>query len=329
MTCISPKIAWRWKFMPLKAKYDEKLYDRFNRIHFNQYPLRREKDIEVLKIPCGKCIGCRLDYANSWSTRLYLERKQWQKACFITLTYNDENLPKDKMLHERDMTLFLKRLRKAEKGFETWINPKTGKEENPIRYLYCGEHGTKNGRPHFHIALFNYCPDDLKYYKKSDGSGEPLFTSAKIYKLWGKGFCPIGEMTYESACYIARYVQKKAYSEQKNDEFIRMSRMPGIGIGEWIKNKNMIKKTGNVLVRIKNEVKPKKIPRYFEKLWENENWYTLQKYKNEIKEKALKNAIEERKAHSTSAPIDNRPEIALETKKTNLINKAKLLLRKL
>ena len=82
-------------------------------------------------------------------------------------------------------------------------------------------------------------------------------------------------------------------------------------------------------MKIKNQVKPKKIPRYFEKLWERENWYTLQEHKNKIKEKALKNAVEERKAYSTSAPIDNRPEIALNTLKTNLTNKAKLLLRKL
>ena len=329
MTCIEPKQAWRWKRMPIQAKYDEKMYKRFNQIHFTPYPIKCEKEIEILKIPCGKCIGCRLDKANEWATRMYLERKKWKHACFITLTYNDKNLPKEKKLCERDMTLFLKRLRKAETGIEEWKNPKTGKIEKPIRYLYCGEYGTKNFRPHYHIALFNYIPNDLKYYKKSDGSGEPLYTSAKIYKIWGKGFAPIGEMTYESACYIARYVQKKAYQEEKNDEFIRMSRMPGLGISEWIDNKSMIKKTGNILVKIKNAVKIKKIPRYFEKLWEEENWYTHQDYKNKTKEKGILSAIEQKKQYSTGNIIDNRPEIALNTLKTNLTNKAKLLLRKL
>lgn len=329
MTCIKPKTAWRYTYMPLKAKYDQETYDRFNKLHFNKFntKLLDDKKIELIEIPCGSCIGCKLDKANEWATRMYLEKKQWKNACFITLTYNEKKLPKDKKLHERDMQLFLKRLRKAEKGIEEWINPKTKKQEKPIRYLYCGEYGTKNNRPHYHIALFNYIPNDLKPYKKSDGSGEQLYTSTKIYKIWGKGFCPIGQMTYKSACYIARYVQKKIGTG--SDEFIRMSRMPGLGITEWENNKTMLKKTGNVIVNIDNKVKSKKIPRYFEKLWKQENWFTHADYKNKIKEKAVLNAIQQKNTYTCGGSIDNRKEIALNTKKTDLMQKAKLLKRKL
>lgn len=328
MTCLEPKLAWRYKYMRIEAGKDEKLHKEMNRLHFGKMP-NDTGGIEILDIPCGKCLGCRLDKANEWAVRMYLESKRWKNACFITLTYNEQNLPKDKKLHPRDITLFLKRLRKAEKGIEVWTNPKTHKEEQPIRYLYCGEYGTKTKRPHYHMALFNYIPNDLKFYKTSNGSDEKLYISQKIQKLWGKGFTPIGQMTYQSACYIARYVQKKAYSNEKTDEFIRMSRMPGLGISEWTDNKNMLKKTGNILVNIKNAIKIKQLPRYFKKLWEAEDWYSFEEYRNNIKEKGKINAVERLKQYSTSHCIDDRREIALHTLKNDLEAKAKLLVRKL
>lgn len=82
---------------------------------------------KAVMIPCGKCEGCLIDKSNSWSTRCMLEAKNWPKNCFITLTYNNKNLPKNRTLVKKDLQNFWKRLRKTQEG--------------PIRYLACGEYG--------------------------------------------------------------------------------------------------------------------------------------------------------------------------------------------
>ena len=188
-----------------------------------------------------------------------MESKGWTKNCFVTLTYNnalDEsgktNLPineKVKMtLKKKDLQDFMKRLRYYEKGNQYWENPKNKKLEQPIRYFACGEYGPTNGRPHYHMALFNYMPTDLKPYKKNH-NGDMLYMSPTLQKIWGKGFVIIGHLTPESASYIARYVQKKAYGydnkhyEKKGleGEFVETSRKGGIAY-QLIEDKEQFKK---------------------------------------------------------------------------------------
>ena len=128
-------------------------------------------------IPCGKCIGCRLDKANDWATRCTAEAKQWKTNCFITLTYNDEKIPKNNSLRKKDLKDFWKRLRYYHKGIEKryW----KGKEEYPIRYFSCGEYGGQTGRPHYHAGIFNWKPTDLKLYK-TNIQGDKLYTSEEL-----------------------------------------------------------------------------------------------------------------------------------------------------
>lgn len=191
--------------------------------------------VQEIKLPCGQCIGCRLEKSRDWATRIVLEQKFHEESCFITLTYNDINLPPNRSLCQRDVTLFLKRLRK-------WVDEiSPGKK---IRYFYCGEYGGKTQRPHYHVCLFGMDFSDVdekgcfkykRFYKYTE-NGDILWISKELEKLWGKGFCPFGGLTFDSAAYTARYVLKKingALAEDhykgRNPEFICMSRMPGIG----------------------------------------------------------------------------------------------------
>lgn len=168
-------------------------------------------DLEV-KIPCGKCIGCRLEHSRKWAIRCVHEAQMHTKNCFLTLTYNDENLPEDGSLNKRDIVLFLKKLR--------------DKYGPNIRFFQAGEYGevcktcglhrTKCncekyiptiGRPHHHVLLFNHSFDDMVIHSRKKGI--PLYTSESLQKLWKKGFSTIGEVTFESAAYTARYCLKK------------------------------------------------------------------------------------------------------------------------
>jgi hypothetical protein len=140
---------------------------------------------------------------------MILERHQHEDACFVTLTYNDENLPQGGTLVPRDPTLFLKKLRKAIEG--SAIN---------LRYDLVGEYGDETQRPHYHLALY--------------GLGEKH--KELIQSKWSLGFTLVGSLTIDSAQYIAGYVTKKMTSKAdprlngRHPEFARMSRHNG-GLG--------------------------------------------------------------------------------------------------
>lgn len=279
MSCCNPIKAWQ------KNCYDISQMIKNNESGLYHWGFEKQRrkltfknpnnnNYRELKVPCGKCIGCLLDKANDWATRAYAESTLWKNNCFITLTYNDENLPKNASLMKKDLQDFWKRLRYYFKGEEYWENPRTKKYENPIRYIVAGEYGPKTNRPHYHALVFNFKPKDLKYYKTNHNK-DLLYTSKTIEKIWGKGFVIIGECTYQSACYVSRYVMKKrfqqtAVADMKEKEFIETSRNGGIGLVYWLKNKAKILTNQGILLKTKDKVQLKKIPKYFMRKWKDE-----------------------------------------------------------
>lgn len=165
--------------------------------------------------PCGKCFECRLKKSNEWAYRIMLESSLYNQNCMITLTYNDANLPDGEALKLRDLQLFMKRLRKH-------LSPKK------IRFFACGEYGSRKGRPHFHVIIFDFMPDDIQYFF-TDKKGVKLYRSKTIENLWTLGFSTIGDVTFDTAKYCAKYMQKDIGKGKK--PFITMSKKPGIGFG--------------------------------------------------------------------------------------------------
>lgn len=218
--------------------------------------LSRYDIIGDIKLPCGQCIGCRIDRSREWSVRCLHEAKCWKENSFITLTYNEENLPSDKSLQYRDFQLFMKRLRE-----------RTGL---PVRFFMCGEYGELDQRPHYHALLFGYQFPDLQYWGKSP-TGHPVYRSAILESLWTKGNSLIGNVSRESAGYVARYCMKKvtgdladAHYNGRTPEFARMSLKPGIG-AEFFR-----KYTSDVLPNdyvVADGIKVP-VPRYYDKLFE-------------------------------------------------------------
>ena len=190
-------------------------------------------------VPCGQCIGCRLERARQWGLRCLHEAKCWPHNSFVTLTYSDEFLPEFGSLSLRDVQLFMKRLRKR----------KRASRSNPIRFFLGGEYGEHTLRPHYHAVLFNCAFADKRVLSKK-GDGECLYTSSELSDCWsidGKeiGHCTVGDVTMRSAQYCAKYALKKVTGELAEDhytvhdadgvcyvrrpEFAVMSRRPGIG----------------------------------------------------------------------------------------------------
>lgn len=183
---------------------------------------------DLIRLPCGKCMACRLDYAKQWAIRGEKEKLLTKGKCyFITLTKNNENLEFND-LSIRELQLYIKRLRKA-------FAP------HKIRYMACGEYGEKSQRAHYHIILYNM-PEiqDLQPYKNHNNN--QTYTSQKMDAIWQKGFTVIGQASFQSIAYVARYITKKINGKQSQEhytskvdglirqkEFMLMSRRPGIG----------------------------------------------------------------------------------------------------
>lgn len=88
-------------------------------------------------------MSCRIIRRRKWQNRLLLEAMLADKTAFITLTYDEESLPKDKSLKPKHLKAFIKALRKK-------LNP------IKLRYYAVGEYGFEKNRPHYHIAAFFY-----------------------------------------------------------------------------------------------------------------------------------------------------------------------------
>ena len=188
-------------------------------------------------VPCGQCHACRLDHSRSWALRCMHESQSYESNAYLTLTYNQENIPEGGSLSrgkKSDFTLFMKRLRKQFPG-------------KVLRYLQCGEYGDLEGRPHHHAIVFGLHLDDLVLKKVVNGN--PVYISEKLDSIWKKGYCTVGDVTMETAAYVARYVTKKVtglgaaehyvrYDDDKEEhyyiesEFATMSRRPGLGY-DW------------------------------------------------------------------------------------------------
>lgn len=156
-----------------------------------------------------------------------------EHSSFVTLTYSDENFSPS--LEYSDFQKFMKRLRLRRK--------------QRISFYMCGEYGERFFRPHFHACLFGVGFPDRQAWKSLPGGGQ-LYRSPELESLWKFGFSSVGDVTFQSAAYVARYVMKKITGDaalkhyervcaetgevfQVVPEFNRMSLKPAIG-SRWI-----------------------------------------------------------------------------------------------
>lgn len=197
MACNSPMEAYRFKGDIV-----------FNRPYVGAAPIY---------LPCGGCKACRITYKNTWAIRCIKELLYHDTSMFITLTYNNDNLPLHGSLRPDDVTNFIKRYR-AMLEREDQNNGLSKENYRKFSYFYCGEYGDNLGRPHYHIIIFGHRFDDAKKLRKSQKGGQ-LFDSVKLSRLWKFGWSNFGDVTFESCAYVAGYVSKKINGSAKWDHY--------------------------------------------------------------------------------------------------------------
>lgn len=233
------------------------------RLGFTFHPRDGYSDLAA-EVPCGRCVGCLIERSRQWAMRCFHEASLHEQNCFITLTYDDDHLPFDSGLRKEDFQDFIRSLRKRTRV--------------PIRYYHCGEYGDRTLRPHYHACLFGFDFQDKVLY--SEKGGNRLYSSDFLSSVWGRGHTSVGEVTFESAAYVARYVMKKVFGTDAKEHYTRvdpftgewfevapeyttMSRRPGIGQPWLEKFKTDVYPHDYVVVR-GVKMRP---PRYYDRLF--------------------------------------------------------------
>lgn len=196
-----------------------------------------------LAISCGQCVLCRLERSRQWALRIEAHRLCFpaEQCHFLTLTYDDAHLPPrvgDRhTLVPKDLTDFWKRLRKR---FPS----------SKMSYFACGEYGSRTLRPHYHACVFGLNLVDLIPMGAAggvvrvtdplapDAVGTRLTRSPILDAVWSRGAVARGEVTFQSAGYVARYIMSKQLGKARFnpdtyreyfEEFQRQSTKPAIG----------------------------------------------------------------------------------------------------
>jgi len=216
-----------------------------------------------MMVPCGSCLGCRLQRATHWAHRCMHEAQYFDHNAFVTLTYDDSHVPPDGNLSPKALQLFIKRVRKdADSPCGVLDCPGGG----GVRFFACGEYGERTGRPHYHVLFFNL------RFRDAVRVGNNLYESAALARLWPYGGHRIGTVTARSAMYCAKYSCKSMGPACDSDgvvrvkPFARMSRNPGLGT-RWLRENRLSLRNGFIVV----DGKERGIPRAYRKLLRKED----------------------------------------------------------
>lgn len=217
-------------------------------------------------VPCGHCMSCRVNYTLAWKLRLLYELSNWDKALFLTLTYDDLHLPEDLSIHKKELSAFFKRLRSA--------LDYDGKGK--IKFYACGEYGEKGGlvrngihagkiikRPHYHAIVFGLSPysdEDQQYIIDAwqHRCEDWQFDRSRGIKRAIQPVCS------EDISYVTGYVQKKLTGDMGKEaygdkEYPFSLQSKGLGLEFALKNADRLRRNGYTYLNGHKIV----LPRYY------------------------------------------------------------------
>lgn len=295
MTCFHPIKA----FIVGETDNGKKLHKFVNKNEqlIEQITLNGKIYTEYDLLPCGRCIGCLVERSRQWATRMMLELMYHERACFITLTYDDEHLNVREYVNQdgelcKSFTLWKPDFQKFMKRLRRHYEPKE------IRFFACGEYGGKTGRPHYHAILFGIDFSEDRYIWRASKDGYYSYRSPTLEKIWPFGISQIDDVTWNSCAYVSRYCTKKKYGRQNiyyqtfniEPEFNLMSRRPGIGHQYFVDHGDEVYINQEIFLRNNKGAMKVRPPAYFDRLYDIEypdEMEAIRKARKEMAENAM------------------------------------------
>ena len=232
----------------------------------------REHSGVWIPLPCRKCIGCGIDRKRDWSVRGIHEAQMHHESQFLTLTYDDQNVPDGHNLDFQHLTEFWREIRRD--------------APEAIRYMAAGEYGGQTSRPHFHAIAFGLAAPDRQVWGRNN-RGEMLYTAESIQKYWPHGRVVVADVTYETCGYVAGYMLKdtRTMDKDKSRPYTvidsktgietervkpkgRYSTRPGIGASWFEKYHGDCFPKGNVHIIKNGKAQTVPVPEYYWRLLE-------------------------------------------------------------
>ncbi|AXB22586.1 replication initiation protein [Alces alces faeces associated microvirus MP18 4940] len=267
-------------------EYNNRL-NKFDRVYssdlVNPYA---DKVISCFDIPCGHCIGCRLDYSRNWACRMLLEVEEHSESWFCTFTYDNAHIPTSVgydvdsgemfptvTLRKRDWQLFMKRLRK-------WFDSVYPGEK--LKYFAAGEYGDTTFRPHIHAIIFGLHLPDLRPSDRFFSRDFQYYESDILSSIWNMGHVVVANVTFETCAYTARYIVKKLNGKQADlydqlgieREWALMSRKPGIGSAYADRNIEHLLDDKYLIISTEDGGKKFPVPNYYKRKFDS--WFDSQ-----------------------------------------------------
>lgn len=267
MACVRPMMAVRRPFKTASGKSDLRFLCSVDKFRARVSKGEVFPHGQYLLLPCRQCIECRLAKSREWACRLMHQKKFHAESMFLTLTYDQDHVPKDGSLNKTDFRTFFKDLRGR---FDYYGLGK-------LKFFGVGEYGEEKGRPHYHAIVFTDCIQRTERFgissAESSRSGDLQFSSGLISEVWPYGLHRFSEVTFESAAYVARYALKKVSGALKSSHY--GSRSPEFqscsnGIGkDWFKEfKEDAFPADSVIVRRNDRMVEMCPPEYYMRLLE-------------------------------------------------------------
>lgn len=307
------KLRWtpeKWTYSQIKALCDAKV----ERKDYKKYDI----------IPCGKCLGCFLEKARDKAVQLSLEKMNPEyksnECWFITLTYEDEYLPIHTYENEETGEQYSGASTEL-RDLQNWIKKiRDNHPDKNIRYMAAREYGSTTLRPHYHIIIFGLPLDEELFVKVGNNTnGDPLWTTPQLdhieskdcwsvrrplgdrsAKMYRAGNVIVGEVTFQSISYVAKYTLKKANKDYNSEWWYKAQGLDEEAIsqsqdlGKWYYDlhKHEIYNRDLVPVLGKNG-KFSRPPRSFDRLYKKEFPELYEEVVQRRKEKMLTNMLQE------------------------------------
>lgn len=218
------------------CRYDCESFLRSKNAHKKE--LIYEHDV----IPCGQCLGCRVQRSREWANRMMLELATTEgKSWFVTLTYDDEHIPHGCRVDENGDLIEYRNYSLRKKDVQNFMKRLRNNYKTKIRYFCSGEYGDRTFRPHYHMIIFNLDLDESRFWPENFVDNKQfkyqVYRCPELEHIWKRGRVIVGHVNWNTCAYVGRYVTKKltgkdgdAYEKLGIEPvFSIMSRNPGIG----------------------------------------------------------------------------------------------------